>query len=141
MPYLCEGGEVAGGVVSCEVRAHGESREAIRVAPWVFRERGEVPAGGQFFGGVFSDCGGVQPRHRFAPVGVAGQVVEEKPYARGYSRGLGAGRVVVNCASKSLAVERGRVNKLLVPSGYADKVAADGVSDCAGDAHVVACGF
>ena len=107
----------------------------------MFRERGEVSAGGQFFGGVFSDCGGVQPRHTVASVGVAGQVVEEEPYARWYSRGLCAGRVVVNCASKRLAVERGRVNKLLAPSGYADKVADDGVSDCAGDAHVVACGF
>lgn len=68
-------------------------------------------------------------------------MVEEEPHARRYSRCLRAGRVVVDRASKRLAVERSLVNMLLVPSGHADKVADDGVSDCAGDAHVVACGF
>ncbi len=108
-----------------KVRAHGESR-GLSVAPWVFRERGEVPAGGQFFGSVFSDCGGVQPRHRLAPVGVAGQMVEEEPPP--------AGPFSVCVLDASLWTARANVsqsnaasiNMLLVPSGHADKV-ADGV--------------
>lgn len=78
---------------------------------------------------MFADCGSVQSCPRFALVGVACQVVEEKPYARCHFRCLGAGRVVVDRASERIAVERSLVNMLLVPSGQADKVADDAVGD------------
>lgn len=139
--YLREGVEVSGGVFAREISAHGEAGKTIRVAFGVCCERGEVAAGGQHHCGVFADCGGVQSRHRFISVGVAGQVVEENPRACWRFRGLGAGRVIVGRVSKSVTVERGLVNMLLVPSGHADSV-ADGAADgCAGDVHVVACCF
>ena len=44
-PHVREGGEVMG-VVSCDVRAYGDAGKVVRVASGVFRECGEVPAGG-----------------------------------------------------------------------------------------------
>ena len=129
MSHVREGEETVGAVLSCEVRAHGEAGKVVRVAFGALYERGEAPAGGQFFDSVFSDCGSVKARHTVAPVGVACQVVEENPHARWHFRCLGAGRVVVNHASKRFAVERSLVNMLLVPPGHVDGVAYNAVGD------------